>query len=65
MTTRMLTALTIAAIVQAPFVQAADKVKVGFITTLSGPQATPGIEARDGFNLALKLNGGKLGGLPA
>ena len=62
---RKLTALTIAAILQIPSVQAADKVKVGFITTLSGPQAAPGIEARDGFNLALKLNGGKLGGLPA
>ena len=30
--TRMLTALTIAAILQVPSAQAADKVKVGFIT---------------------------------
>jgi len=44
---------------------AADKVKVGFISTLSGPNASIGTDIRDGFNLAIKLNGGKLGGLPA
>jgi len=44
---------------------AADRVKVGLITTLSGPNAAPGIEVRDGFNLAVKLAGGKLGGLQA
>src|SRR5947209_1297088 len=43
----------------------ADKIKVGFISTLSGPQAALGAEIRDGFQLAIKLNGGKLGGLPA
>src|SRR3989440_8017634 len=46
-------------------VQAADKVKVGFISTLSGPNASIGGDIRDAFNLAIKLNGGKLGGLPA
>jgi len=45
--------------------QAADKVKIGFISTLSGPNAAIGSDIRDGFNLAIKLNGGKLGGLPA
>ena len=44
---------------------AADKVRVGFISTLSGPNASIGIDIRDAFNLAIKLNGGKLGGLPA
>ena len=44
---------------------AADKVKIGFISTLSGPNAAIGIDIRDAFNLAVKLNGGKLGGLPA
>src|ERR671912_715336 len=44
---------------------AADKLKVGFIATLSGPSAAVGIDIRDAFNLAVKLNGGKLGGLPA
>jgi branched-chain amino acid transport system substrate-binding protein len=46
-------------------VQAADKIKVGFISTLSGPSGALGIDIRDAFNLAVKLNGGKLGGLPA
>jgi len=43
----------------------ADKVKVGFISTLSGPGAVIGIALRDGFNIALQQTGGKLGGLPA
>src|SRR5258708_19199155 len=45
--------------------QAASKVKVGFISTLSGPSAALGVDIRDGFQLAVKMNGGKLGGLPA
>ena len=45
--------------------QAADKVKVGFVSTLSGPSSALGVDIRDGFLLAVKLNGGKLGGLPA
>ena len=44
---------------------AADKVKVGFVSTLSGPSSALGVDIRDGFMLAVKLNGGKLGGLPA
>ena len=44
---------------------AADKVKIGFVSTLSGPAGGVGIEVRDGFQLALKLSGGKLGGLSA
>jgi len=42
--------------------QAADRVKVGFISTLSGPSAALGVDIRDAFMLAVKLNGGKLGG---
>ena len=53
------------AILFAVSAHAADKVKVGFISTLSGPNASIGIDIRDAFNLAVKLNGGKLGGLPA
>jgi len=44
---------------------AADRVKVGFISTLSGPSAAIGVDIRDAFLLAVKTNGGKLGGLPA
>src|SRR4051812_29451283 len=45
--------------------QAADRIKVGFISTLSGPSAALGVDIRDAFQLAVKMNGGKLGGLPA
>ena len=45
--------------------QAADKVKIGFVSTLSGPSSALGVDIRDGFLLALKLGGGKLGNLPA
>jgi len=45
--------------------QAAERIKVGFISTLSGPSAALGIDIRDGFQLAVKMNGGKIGGLPA
>ena len=43
---------------------AADKVKIGLLSTLSGPGAGLGVDIRDGFNLALKQAGGKFGGLP-
>src|SRR5213075_1411809 len=43
--------------------QAASEIKIGFLSTLSGPAGSIGIEIRDGFNLALKLAGGKLGGM--
>ena len=44
---------------------AADKVRVGFMSTLSGPGAGLGVDIRDGFNLAMRHLNGKLGGLPA
>ncbi len=44
---------------------AADSVKVGFLSTLSGPAAGLGVDIRDGFQLAMKHLGGKLGGIPA
>jgi branched-chain amino acid transport system substrate-binding protein len=44
--------------------QAASELKIGYLSTLSGPAGGIGIDLRDGFNLALKLAGGKLGGLP-
>ena len=42
--------------------QAQDKLKVGIITTLSGPAAVLGQQLRNGFQLAVKDMGGKLGG---
>jgi len=44
-------------------VMAADSMKVGMMTTLSGPGAGLGIDIRDGFELAVKHLGGKLGGI--
>jgi len=40
-------------------------VKVGLLSTLSGPGAGLGVDIRDGFQLAVKLAGGKLGGQAA
>ena len=42
--------------------QAQEKLKIGLLLTLSGPSAVLGQQARDGFNLAVKDLGGKLGG---
>lgn len=58
-------ALLAAAIVSALPALAADKVKIGFLSTLSGPGAGLGVDIRDGFQLAVKSLGGKVGGLPA
>ncbi|HWE22015.1 MAG TPA: ABC transporter substrate-binding protein [Hyphomicrobiaceae bacterium] len=41
---------------------AQDKLRVGVIVSLSGPPAVLGGQVRDGFNLAVKTLGGKLGG---
>ena len=41
---------------------AAGPLKIGFMTTLSGPAASVGKHMQDGFNLYLDLNGKKLGG---
>src|SRR5260221_14621202 len=44
---------------------AADNVKIGFVTTLSGPAGIIGKHMKDSSDLALSLLGGKIGGLPA
>lgn len=44
--------------------QAADPVKIGFITTLSTPAGYIGEDLRDAFMLAVKQGDGKLGGVP-
>ena len=40
------------------------QIKVGIALDISGPFAATGAPARDGFNLAIKQLGGKLGGVP-
>ncbi|MFQ6018179.1 MAG: ABC transporter substrate-binding protein [Kiloniellaceae bacterium] len=52
---------TAAALVGIPAL-AAEPVKIGMITTLSGGGSALGIDIRDGFELALKQDGGRLGG---
>ncbi|HUB96208.1 MAG TPA: ABC transporter substrate-binding protein, partial [Stellaceae bacterium] len=44
---------------------AADKIKIGVISTFSGPSGFNGTSTRDAMNLALANLGGTLGGLPA
>lgn len=43
---------------------AQDPVKIGMITTLSGPAGYLGQDVRDGFQLAIDMEGGRLGGVP-
>ena len=59
-----LAAVAAAGLVFAAPALAADPVKVGMITTLSGGGASLGIDIRDGFELALMQRDGKLGGVP-
>jgi len=57
------TLLAVAAL--APALAQAEPIKVGIANDISGPFSALGAEARDGFNLAIKQLGGKLGGQPA
>ena len=61
--TLLATALAVTAL--AATAQSSEPVKIGLLSTLSGPGAGLGIDIRDGFQLAVKLGGGKLGGRPA
>jgi branched-chain amino acid transport system substrate-binding protein len=57
------TAAFIAGAVTSGNALAADTIRIGYMSTLSGPGAGIGNDIRDGFNLALKNSGNKLGGL--
>jgi branched-chain amino acid transport system substrate-binding protein len=63
--THSLIAAGVAALMACSPALASDKVKIGFVSTLSGPSAALGVDIRDAFMLAIKLNGGKLGGAQA
>ncbi|HSH08382.1 MAG TPA: ABC transporter substrate-binding protein [Burkholderiales bacterium] len=56
-------ALLASALVAAPAF-GADKVKIGFITTLSGPPGIIGKDMKQSVELAIEHLGGKMGGLP-
>lgn len=60
--TGLVAALAIASAVTSAY--GADKIKIGFMSTFSGPLAAVGTDIRDGFNLGLEHLGGKIGGLP-
>lgn len=61
---RFITSL-VAAAALIPALAHADPVKVGIANDISGPFSALGAEARDGFNLAIKQLGSKLGGQSA
>ena len=56
--------LLLAGVVFALPAQAADKIKIGVISTFSGPSGFNGTSTRDAMNLAVEHLGGKIGGLP-
>jgi branched-chain amino acid transport system substrate-binding protein len=58
-------AVGFAAFLAAPLPAAAQqKIKIGFITTMSGPQGIIGKHMKDSVELAVEHLGGKVGGLP-
>lgn len=58
----ILSAVSACALLATPAL-AQEKLKIGVLVTLSGPSAVLGGQVRDGFNLAVKNLGGKLGGV--
>jgi branched-chain amino acid transport system substrate-binding protein len=64
-TLKTLLAAAVAVAAMSATAQSTEPVKIGLLSTLSGPGAGLGIDIRDGFQLAIKLGGGKLGGRPA
>ncbi len=62
MTTKLLAGAALAAATICGAVQAAEPVKIGMITTLSGGGSSLGVDVRDGFMLAVEQEGGTLGG---
>jgi branched-chain amino acid transport system substrate-binding protein len=62
--TVLLGALASLAIAAAPAWSQTDKIRLGFMTTMSGPIAALGKEQEMGLDLALKQLGNKIGGVP-
>jgi branched-chain amino acid transport system substrate-binding protein len=58
----LIKAVAVAAGLVASIAATAQEVRIGLLTTLSGPLAPLGQHVRDGFNLAVEEEGGKLGG---
>src|SRR5205809_7524983 len=62
MRTATLLAATTAVLLSLHAAQAQEKLKIGFIATLSGPPAVLGTQLKNGFLMGIKDLGGKLGG---
>jgi branched-chain amino acid transport system substrate-binding protein len=60
----MMTALSAVFACAATVAVAQEPLKIGVVSVLSGPQAALGQQLRDGFQLAVKDLGGKMGGRP-
>lgn len=60
----ILAALAATCLLAAP-AMAADTVKIGLVTTLSGPNGVIGQHMKDAADLAMEMLGNKVGGLPA
>ena len=70
MRTRLAAVLTVSALAVSVYASgpiggtAAAELKIGLLTTLSGPGSGLGVDVRDGFRLALRHLGGAIGGVP-
>jgi branched-chain amino acid transport system substrate-binding protein len=65
MKTRILTLIAAISLLAAPAFAAGKEVKIGLITTLSGPAGVIGKHMKDAADLAMDMLGHKIGGLPA
>ena len=60
----LLALICVGGVIAAPAL-AQEKLRIGFIDTLSGPQAIVGKHLKDGWDLGVAMLGGKIGGLEA
>ncbi len=61
---RLWATISLTALLGAAAPGAAEELRVGLLTTLSGPGSGLGTDIRDGFRLAVEHLGGSLGGVP-
>src|SRR6266481_4402967 len=64
MTTSLLSACAILTLATSSAVAQSKTVKIGFVSTFSGPTAAIGNDMRNSFELALDHLGRKMGGIP-
>lgn len=62
--TKFLAAMVATSILTSAAVAAPEKIKIGYIATLSGPAGSLGEEMLKAYKLGLEHTGGKLGGIP-